>query len=63
MPHEYPPPPPPPAQDTDRPKATAKPKRAWSKPTIRKMSYVNVVSSGPHQIDTDEEKARYNPAS
>ena len=59
MPHEYPPP----AQDTDRPEAPAKPKRAWSKPTIRKMSYVNVVSSGPHQVDIDEEKVRYTPGS
>ena len=58
MPHEYPP-----AQDTDHPEAPAKPKPAWSKPTIRKMSYVNVVSSGPHQVDIDEEKTRYNPGS
>ena len=61
MPHEYPPPPP--AQDTDRPEAPAKPKPAWSKPTIMKMSYVNVVASGPNPIDTDEEKPKYYPTS
>ena len=54
-----PPPPPPPAQDTDHPEAPAKPKPAWSKPTIMKMSYVNVVASGSHLIDADEERVKY----
>ena len=55
MPHDHPPPP---ARETDRPEASAKPKRAWSKPTIKKMSYVNVVTSGPHVSNVEHNKYR-----
>ena len=53
-----------PPRDTDHAKAPAKPKRSWSKPTIRKMSYVNVVASGPHVLPhTDDEYPKYRPSS
>ena len=55
-------PPPPRARETDRPEASAKPKRAWSKPVIKKMSYLNVVASGPH-ITGNDEKIKYRPSS
>ena len=57
-----PPPPPPPPRDTDRPEASSRPKRAWTKPTLKKMSYVYMVASGPHLID-GEEKVKYVPTS
>ena len=58
-----PPPPPPPARDTDRPEASPKSKRAWTKPTIKKMSYVYLVASGPLHIDASLEKVKYVPSS
>ena len=59
-----PPPPPPPPQETDDPKAPVKAKRAWSKPVIRRMSYINVTISGPDvQAPDTEERAKYRPAS
>ena len=57
MPHD-----PPPARETDRPEASAEPKRAWSKPRIKRMTYVNIVASGPHAID-NESGVKYRPPS
>ena len=58
-----PPPPPPRARDTDRPEASARPKRARTKPTLKKMSYVYMVASGPHLIGAPQEKPKYVPTS
>ena len=56
--------PPPPARETD-PEASAKPKRAWSKPVIKKMTYVYVTASGPILVDqvTPTELPNYTPTS
>ena len=61
MPHDAPPLPP--AWEADRPEAPAKPKRAWSKPAIKKMPYVNVVASGPTPRDISMEHTKYRPTS
>ena len=58
MPHD-----PPPARDTDHPEASPRPKRAWSKPTLKKMSYVYIVASGPHVIHAPGEHPQYVPSS
>ena len=63
MTHEHTPPPPPAARDTDRPEASPKPKRAWSKPTLKRMTYVHAVAGGPHQVDAGGEWIKYNPTS
>ena len=49
-------------RDTDR-EASPKAKRAWTKPTIKKMSYVYLVASGPLHIDASLEKVKYVPSS
>ena len=61
MPHDAPPPAP---RETD-PEASAEPKRAWSKPVIKKMTYVYVTASGPILTDqaTPTELPRYTPTS
>ena len=51
---------PPPPPNTERLKASAKPKRAWSKPTLRRMRYVDVVGGGTHWTD-NKEQAIYSP--
>lgn len=60
MPHDAPLPP---AWEADRPEAPAKPKRAWSKPTIKNMSYVTVIASGPQVHTANIERPAYRPPS
>ena len=50
-------------QEADRPEASAKPKRAWSKPEIKRMAYTNLVASGPDPRDINEEHTKYRPTS
>ena len=56
MQHDSPPP-----QETGRPETSAKPRRTWSKPSIRKMSYVRAVADGTTQEDVDSEANIYIP--
>ena len=59
-----PPPPPPPPQETDDLKAPVKAKRPWSKPVIRRMSYIDVTITGPNVVHANaEERAKYQPGS
>ena len=58
MQHDSPPP-----QEAGRPETSAKPRRTWSKPSIRKMSYVRIVASGPIVQDLDSERTNYTPTS
>ena len=51
-----------PPQKTGDRKAPARPKRVWSKPTSRRMTYVDVTESGPHAIGIYE-KPKYRPSS
>ena len=53
---------PPPPRETDRPEASVKPKRAWSKPTIKNMSYATVVASGPQVHSATVERPAYRPS-
>ena len=41
----------------------AKRKQAWSKPTIKRMSYINIVKSGTTAQDVNEEEGKYIPTS
>ena len=50
----------PPPPNVERLKASVKPKRAWSKPTLRRMRYVDVVKGGSHYLD-HQENANYSP--
>ena len=60
MQHEAPHPP----QETDDLKAPVKAKRPWSKPVVRRMSYIDVTISGPHvQNPFTEERTKYRPSS
>ena len=65
MQHETPPPPPlPPQQTDDLEKAPVKAKRAWSKPVVRRMSYIDMTVSGPHVLSPNaEERTLYRAAS
>ena len=51
----------PPPPNTERLKTSAKPKRAWSKPTLRRMRYVEVVGGGTHYTD-HQENNQYSPS-
>lgn len=53
--------PPPPPRETDRPEASAKPKRAWSKPPIKNMSYATVIANGPQVHSATVERPAYRP--
>ena len=60
MQHEAPPPP----QETDDLKVPVKAKRPWSKPVVRRMSYIDVTITGPHVLGPNaEERAKYRPSS
>ena len=54
-----PPPPPPPRETDDQRRPSAKAKRAWSKPTVRKMTYVNIAGSGPTAAPGSPEDPKY----
>ena len=58
MQHESPPPP----RETDDQRPSAKAKRAWSKPTVRKMTYVNIAGNGPNLAPGSPEDAFYRDA-
>ena len=51
-----------PPQKTDDRKAPAKPGRAWSKPVLRRMTYVDGTQSGLDPIGPYE-KPKYTPSS
>ena len=56
-------PPPPPPPEPGEPAAEApKGKRPWRKPVLFRMSYVDITTSGPHQVD-QETGAKYRTAS
>ena len=48
-----------PSRETDDQRPSAKAKRAWSKPTVRKMTYVNIAGSGPQARPGAPEDAIY----
>ena len=52
---------PPPPTDSQRP--SAKGKRAWGKPTVRQMSYVNATETGTNRQNTPVERHTYIPQS
>ncbi len=50
---------PPPPRETDDQRPSAKVKRAWSKPTVRKMTYANIAGSGPKAAPGSPEDPKY----
>ncbi len=48
-----------PSRETDDQRPPPKAKRAWSKPTVRKMIYVNIADTGPRFVPGVDELPRY----
>ena len=53
--------PPPPQETADREAPAARPKRAWVKPGMRKMTYVGLTQSG--HLPANNEQMKYRPGS